>query len=101
MRLKDMQESLDRDLKEPQFAALYLNDALHEGSTEEFLLALRNLIRVSEEMKAIAAQTELERENIYKALSESENPHFSTVYEIVSAIGLQISFQPSAWGHQP
>ncbi|WP_231599062.1 addiction module antidote protein [Crocosphaera watsonii] len=89
-----MHESLDLDLQDPEYVALYLNDALHEGSPEEFYLALRNVIRANQGMSQIAAETELGRESLYKALSESGNPQFSTVQKIVSALGLQISIEP-------
>ncbi|CCQ58239.1 conserved hypothetical protein [Crocosphaera watsonii WH 0402] len=94
MKLKNMHESLDLDLQDPEYVALYLNDALHEGSPEEFYLALRNVIRANQGMSQIAAETELGRESLYKALSESGNPQFSTVQKIVSALGLQISIEP-------
>ena len=94
MKLKSMHESLDRDLQDPEYAALYLNDALHEGSLEEFYLALRNVIRATQGMSQMAASTELGRESLYKALSESGNPQFSTVQKIVCALGLQISIEP-------
>ncbi|HBK64664.1 MAG TPA: putative addiction module antidote protein [Cyanobacteria bacterium UBA11166] len=95
MKLKDMSESLDYELKDPEYAALYLNDALHEGSPEEFLLALRNIMRVTQGMSQITTETELGRENLYKAVFESGNPHFATVYKIISTLGFQISIQPS------
>ena len=94
MKLKSMQESLDRDLRDPEYVALYLNDALHEGSPEEFYLALRNVIKANQGMSQIATETELGRESLYKALSESGNPQFSTVSKIVGALGLQISIEP-------
>jgi probable addiction module antidote protein len=95
MKLKDMHASLDCDLQDPEYVALYLNDALHEGSLDEFLLALRNIIRANQGMSQIAAETELGSESIYKALSESGNLQFSTVNKAISALGLQISFEPS------
>ena len=95
MKLKDMQETLDLDLQDPEYAAIYLNDALNEGSPQEFYLALRNIIRVNQGMSQVAAKTVLGKENLYKALSESENPQFTTVYQIVSSLGLQISIKPS------
>jgi probable addiction module antidote protein len=94
MKLKNMHESLDLDLQDPEYVALYLNDALHEGSPEEFYLALRNVIKANQGMSQIAIETELGRESLYKALSESGNPQFSTVQKIVSALGLQISIEP-------
>ncbi|WP_231585920.1 addiction module antidote protein [Crocosphaera watsonii] len=89
-----MHESLDRDLQDPEYVALYLNDALHEGSPEEFYLALRNVIKANQGMSQLAAETDLGRESLYKALSESGNPQFSTVSKIVGALGLQISIEP-------
>ena len=89
-----MYETLDRDLRDPEYAAIYLNDALHEGSLEEFYLALRNVIKANQGMTQIATSTELGRESLYKALSESGNPQFLTVQKIVGALGLQISIEP-------
>ncbi|WP_232287244.1 addiction module antidote protein (plasmid) [Crocosphaera watsonii WH 8501] len=85
---------MDRDLQDPEYVALYLNDALHEGSPEEFYLALRNVIKANQGMSQLAAETDLGRESLYKALSESGNPQFSTVSKIVGALGLQISIEP-------
>lgn len=95
MKLKDMHESLDGDFREPEYAALYLNDALQEGSPEEFLLALRNVIRARRGMSQTAPETELGRESLYKALSESGNPQFATVQKVIAALGLQLSVEPS------
>ena len=94
MKLKSMHESLDHDLQYTEYVALYLNDALHEGSPEEFYLALRNVIKANQGMSQLAAETDLGRESLYKALSESGNPQFSTVSKIVGALGLQISIEP-------
>ncbi|MDJ0843059.1 MAG: putative addiction module antidote protein [Crocosphaera sp.] len=94
MKLKSMQESLNNDLQDPEYVALYLNDTLNEGSPEEFYLALRNVIKANQGMSQIAAETELGRESLYKALSDSGNPQFSTINKIISALGLQISIEP-------
>lgn len=95
MKLKDIHEILDYDLQDPEYASLYLNDALNEGSSEEFLLALRNIIIANQETFEIAEEISLEKESLYQVLSEFGNPNFSTVYKVISALGLQISFEPS------
>ena len=99
--LKDMQESLDNELQDPEYAALYLNDALHDGSPDEFLLALKNIIRATTGMSQVAAQTELGRESLYKALSDSGNPHFLTVHKVISALGFQFAIAPAPGGEPP
>lgn len=95
MKLKDMHESLDCELTDTEYVALYLNDALDNGSVEEFLLALRNVIRANQGMTKIASETELGRESLYKALSESGNPQFITINKVLSALGLQFSITSS------
>ncbi len=87
MKLKNMSESLDHDLQDPEYVAIYLNDALREGSLEEFYLTLRNIIRANQGMSQ-------ETESLYKALSKSENLQFSTIQNILEALGLQISIEP-------
>ena len=94
MKLKDMHESLDRELTDPEYTALYLNDALNDGSVEEFFLALRKVIRANQGMAKIASDTDLGRESLYKALSESGNPQFVTINKVLSALGLQFSIEP-------
>ena len=80
MKLKDIHEILNGDLQDPEYTSLYLNDALNQGSQEEFLLALRNVIRANQETFKVTEEMSLEKENLYKGLSEFGNPHFSTVY---------------------
>ena len=95
MKLKDMHESLDRELTDPEYTALYLNDALNDGSVEEFFLALRKVIRrANQGIAKIASDTDLRRESLDKALSESGNPQFVTIDKLLSALGLQFSIEP-------
>ncbi len=93
MKLKDMYESLDRELRDLEYAALYLNDALNDGSVELFLLALSNVVQANQGMSKLAANTELGRESLYKALSESGNPQFMTINKVLLALGLQFSIE--------
>ncbi|MEM8721605.1 MAG: addiction module antidote protein [Cyanobacteria bacterium P01_G01_bin.39] len=93
MKLKNMHESLDHELTDPEYAALYLNDALNDGSVEEFLLALRNVVQANQGMSKLAANADLGRESLYKALSESGNPQFMTINKVFAALGLQFSIE--------
>lgn len=96
MKLKSMHESLDDDFQDAEYVALYLNDALNNGSPEEFDLALSNVIRNNQGMTQIVNRTELGEENLDKALSESGNLKFSTIQKIVRTLGLKISIEPLA-----
>ena len=48
MKLKDWPDILDDELRDPEYAILYLENAFDHGSSEEFLLALKNIIRANQ-----------------------------------------------------
>ena len=87
---KDHQKCLLENLKDPKEAAAYLNAALEEGNNELFLLALRNVVKATG-VTHIARKAHLNRENLYKMLSEKGNPEFSSLWAILNSIGLKIS----------
>lgn len=92
MKLKNISESsLYSDLKDPEFAAGYLENILDEGSLNAFLIALRNVAEANGGVGSLAKATELGRESMYKTLSEEGNPQFITVQSILKALGLKIS----------
>ena len=87
---KDHQKSLLETLKDPREAAEYLNAALEEGDNELFLLALKNVVKASG-VTNIARKAHLNRENLYKMLSEKGNPELASLWSILTSIGLKIS----------
>ncbi len=97
MSLRDISESwLVEDLKDPEFAAGYLEDVLMQGSNESFLAALRLVAKANGGMKQLATRTKLGRESMYKALSANGNPHFSTIQSIMKHIGFRFRITPVA-----
>jgi len=85
-------DGLKKRLLDPVYAAEYLNAAIEE-SDQTFLLALRD-VADSREMSRVAATTELNRENLYRMLSESGNPRFSSLTSVLKALGFRISIEP-------
>ncbi|HPT47583.1 MAG TPA: putative addiction module antidote protein [Candidatus Rifleibacterium sp.] len=92
---KDHQKSLLETLKDPREAAEYLNAALEEGDNELFLLALKNVVKASG-VTNVARKTHLNRENLYKMLSEKGNPELTSLWSILSSIGLKISIDTAS-----
>jgi probable addiction module antidote protein len=92
---KDHQKGLLETLKDPREAAEYLNAALEEGDNELFLLALKNVVKASG-VTNIARKTHLNRENLYKMLSEKGNPELTSLWSILSSIGLKISIDTAS-----
>ena len=75
--------------------AEYLSEALDLGDPAYFQHALGAVAR-AKGMAAIAKKTGLGRQSLYKALSESGNPEFSTVVKVLAAVGIKISAAPAA-----
>lgn len=83
---------LIKDLLNKEDALGYLNAALTDGSQEVFLLALRDVAEAYG-MKKLSDQAHLNRENLYRMLSESGNPHFSSLVSLLQGLGFRLTVQ--------
>ena len=52
--------------------------------------ALRSMTSRARGMSQLARDTGISREGLYKALSPSGNPEFSTVLKVIKALGLKL-----------
>jgi probable addiction module antidote protein len=93
MRLRDIAETFEKDLQDPEFIKGYLEESLQDGMPT-FLMALRNVVQGSKGMTEVASSTELSRESLYKTLSETGNPQFDTINKIITSLGFRISLIP-------
>ena len=82
-------------LKDPTYAAEYINAAMEAGDEAAFLLALRNVAE-AQTMNAVATGAGLSRESVYRMLSETGNPRYTSLLGILGALGLQFKIQPIA-----
>jgi len=78
-------------LQTAEEVALYIDAALEEDDPKLLLAALRDVVNSQGGMAMIAERTGLNRESLYKALSESGNPKLSTLFEIIKSLGLHLS----------
>ncbi|HUK52854.1 MAG TPA: addiction module antidote protein [Candidatus Binatia bacterium] len=77
--------------KDPDFAAEYLKAALEEQDEPRVLLiALRHLAQ-AQGITRVAKAAGIERESLYRALSERGNPRLSTLFAVTRAIGLRLT----------
>jgi probable addiction module antidote protein len=89
-RTKSYRESLLEDLQDPHEAAAYLTAALDEGDSAVFLLALRD-VADAQGMQTIAHKAQLNRENLYRMLSEQGNPQLGSLTALLEALNLRLS----------
>jgi probable addiction module antidote protein len=84
-------QSLLEALADPGEAVAYLNAGL-EDSPEAFLKALRNVAQ-AQRMSRVAKDAGLQRETLYRSLSESGNPTLATLLGVLSALGLKLAVE--------
>ena len=73
----------------------YLELVAKEGTQEELLEAIKTVAR-ARGMAKTAKETGISRMGLYKALSPEGNPAFSTVWNILHAIGYTLTPTPLA-----
>ena len=93
-RSKAWRESLLKSLKDPKEAAAYLDAALEEGDREAFLLALRQVADARlGSIGKLSDETGLNRESLYRTLSDKGNPELSSLDKLLHALGLRLSVE--------
>ncbi len=85
----------DELLKTHEYAALYLEECLIDGDLELFQAALRDVAKAQGGMQALAKETELNRESLYRALSRKGKPQMGTMTKVLSALGMRFSVTPA------
>lgn len=78
-------------LKSPEEIAAYLNEVLVEDDPKLLMVALRNVADAKGGVAALAEQTGLNRESLYKTLSGKRNPGIETINAILHAFHLRLS----------
>ena len=77
-------------LRTPKQRASYLEVVIEETDGDPFYVAKAlSTIARSEGMTQVARKSGLSRESLYKALSGTRDPGFSTIHKVMTALGLQ------------
>ncbi len=91
MILRDFNETFAYELKDPEFAAGYLQACLEYETVDAFLVALKEVAKANGGMTKLAEAASLGRESLYKTLSAQGNPEFKTLNAILSALGMRFA----------
>jgi len=77
-------------LDSPEMIHEYLKAAFEEEDIKLLLTAIGNVAK-AKGMSEIAKETNLSRQNLYKALSANSSPKFETVKKIIEALGYKLA----------
>ena len=92
MPIKDYDKFVIEKLQDSELAAEYLSAALENGSIDEFLLALRNVAEAHGGIRTLSEITDLNRQSMYKMLSEEGNPTLASLLSVLNALGIRVKF---------
>lgn len=89
---EDYRNDLLELLVDPSESVGYLNAVLDEGDLSVFLIALKDVLEAQiGSMSVVAKKTGLNRENLYRMMSEQGNPEFSSIRTLLSSAGLKLT----------
>jgi probable addiction module antidote protein len=89
-------EAIVKELRaDPEFAAEYLKAAIEEAEDEPrvLLIALRRIAEARGGLAKVAKAAGIERESLYRALSQRGNPRLSTLVAVTKAMGLKLTVE--------
>lgn len=94
-RTKSHEESVMAQLCDDDYAIAYLNAAIDEATEADdprgILLALRRIAEAKGlGMTKLAKAAEVNRQGMYKILSEQGNPEFLTLFSLLKALGMSL-----------
>lgn len=81
------------------FAAEYLNQLFQDGEPADLLVALRQMAQARGGVRAIAKETELNANQLYRTLSPQGNPELRSLSAVLKALGLRLAVQPVVQHH--
>jgi probable addiction module antidote protein len=74
--------------------AAYIEEMLADGDPRAMPIALRTVADAAGGIAALANNTGLSRETLYRTLSKKGNPRLDTLAAILAAYGLRLSVRP-------
>ncbi len=100
MGSRNVRETHNKHLRDPEVAAEYINEALASDDVAIILMAIRNVVDAQEGgLAGVAAKSALGRESMYKMLSPNGNPKLSTLNSLFHGLGLKLEVTPETPTH--
>ena len=94
-KTESYRERLLESLKDPEEAAQYLNACLEDEDSRVFLMALRDVADAHGGIRALSRDARLNRESLYRMLSESGNPSLDSLTAVLNACRLRLAVRSS------
>jgi probable addiction module antidote protein len=93
VKTESYRENLLESLRHADEAAHYLNACLEDEDARVFLLALRDVAEAHGGIRTLSRETRLNRESLYRMLSNAGNPSLDSLAAILRAFGMRLAVQ--------
>jgi probable addiction module antidote protein len=95
-KIKTRRWDIQEYLKTEEDMHLFLEACIEEaGEDAAFIAKAFGDVARARGMSALARETGLTRDTLYKALSGECNPSFGTILKVARALGLKLTFTPA------
>ena len=92
--MEKLKDYLKEQFKDDDYVKEYINAALElyfeDHNKELFLASLKGIIQAKGGIAEFSRHTHINRQHIYKMLSDKGNPSFDNIGLILSALGLKL-----------
>ena len=96
-RALSIKKQLYEDLKDPVYAAAYINEAILDADEAVLKIALADVIR-SKGVAAVARKAGINRVTVYKTLKPDTESSFTTMHALLKACNVSLQVQPAKPG---
>ncbi len=90
----NIKTELYEDLKDPVYAAAYVNEALLEGDEVPLKTALADVIK-ARGVKQVAERAGINRVTVYKTLRPETGTSFTVMRQLLAACDISLNVQPT------
>jgi probable addiction module antidote protein len=95
--MRTFRELVTDHVQDPSEAAEYLKASLElyeqDGDLDSFLTAVRTVADARGGMTKLALETKLNRQHLYRSLSNNGNPTIKTLDSILHALGVRLTIE--------
>ncbi len=93
-RALKIKDELYEDLRDPAYAAAYLNEALLEGDEVVLKTALADVVK-AQGVQRVAKRAGINRVTVYKTLKPETESSFTVMRRLLAACDVSLTVQPS------
>ena len=90
--MSDFKEDLIEKLKDPSYAAAYIEAAIEESDTDFLQVALGDVVKAHGVSK-ISEVTGIARQALYRMISQDGNPTIKNLNKLLNSVGLEIDIK--------